>query len=204
MARNPGSFLTFLVDRSHVSTLVDFPWNHPQFGDLPEHLKDQLRHSRNFSELIHGAALLYNLMLAERLQSTKLEDDYRQGLNRWTAVIDERRDTLAQWDLEALWDTAEAEEPRVPEHSKRFIRNWLQLVLEKDDTARIVEDAQVRVLISNRERTLKKNLARLHNLRALELWSGRSGADRLDFRWKVVQQLIKDIRQPLQEEQAHA
>jgi hypothetical protein len=143
-------------------------------------------------------------MLAEKLSSQKLENDYRQGLSRWANMIEERKVELAGWDLEALWFMAEADEPRVPQHSKRFIRNWVQLILEKDDPARIIEDAQARVLISNRERSLKKNLARLHNPRALELWSGKSGADRLDFRWKVVQKLVEDIRKPLHEGQGHA
>jgi hypothetical protein len=103
-----------------------------------------------------------------------------------------------------MWAAAEADEPRVPQHSKRFIREWVQLVLEKDDPARVVEDDQARTLIRNRERFLKKNLARLHNQRALELWSGKSGTDRLDFRWKVVQQLIEDIRRPLVGGEGHA
>ncbi|ACV68826.1 DUF6361 family protein [Desulfohalobium retbaense] len=197
MARNPGTFLAFLVERGHPSTSIDFPWNHPQYAEVPLHLQDQLRHSRNFSEIIHGAALLYNLMLAEKLPSEKLQDDYRDGLSQWAAMIDGRRDELATWDLEALWSMAEADDPRVPEHSKRFIRDWRHLVMDKDDPAKIIENQQARVLLSNRERSLKKNLARLHNPRALELWSGKSGTDRLDFRWKVVQQLMEDIRRPL-------
>jgi hypothetical protein len=204
MARNPGTLLAFLADRGHASTDIQFPWNHPQFGDFPARLQLQLRHSRNFSETLHGAALLYNLMLAEKLSSTKLEDDYRHRLSRWAAMIGERHRELAGWDLEGMWAAAEADEPRVPQHSKRFIREWVQLVLEKDDPARVVEDDQARTLIRNRERFLKKNLARLHNQRALELWSGKSGTDRLDFRWKVVQQLIEDIRRPLVGGEGHA
>ncbi|MFW5997843.1 MAG: DUF6361 family protein, partial [Desulfovermiculus sp.] len=199
MARNPGTLLAFLADRGHASTDIDFPWNHPQFGDLPARLQLQLQHSRNFSETLYGAALLYNLMLAEKLSSTKLENDYRYSLSRWAAMIEERHKELAEWELEDMWAMAEADEPRVPQHSKRFIRDWVQLVLAKDDPARVVEDEQARILISNRERFLKKNLARLHNPRALELWSGKSGTDRLDFRWKVVQQLVEDIRRPLVE-----
>ncbi len=204
LARNPGTLLAFLADRGHASTDIQFPWNHPQFGDFPPRLQLQLRHSRNFSETVHGASLLYNLMLAEKLSSTKLQDDYRHSLSRWAAMIEERHRELAGWDLEGMWAAAEADEPRVPQHSKRFIRQWVQLVLAKDDPAGVVEDEQARTLIRNRERFLKKNLARLHNPRALEMWSGKSGTDRLDFRWKVVQQLIEDIRRPLVKGEGHA
>jgi hypothetical protein len=203
MARNPRTLLAFLIDQGDPKTPVDFPWHHPQFGSLPPHLQEQLRHARNFSEAINGATLLYNLMLAEKLHSEKLEA-YRNSLSEWATMVDKKRDELAEWDLEALWIIAEKEEPRVPEHSKRFIRQWMRLVLEKDDPAHVVQNEQARVLISNRERALKGSRARLHNRRALELWSGKSGADRLDFRWRVVQRIIRDIRTPLQENSTHA
>ena len=65
MANVPDSLLAFLVDRDHGGASPTFPWLHPRFGDLPSALQAQLRHARNFSETIHGASLLYNLMLAD-------------------------------------------------------------------------------------------------------------------------------------------
>jgi hypothetical protein len=50
-----------------------------------------------------------------------------------------------------------------------------------------------RDLILERERTLKRSLARLGNPRALELWQGASGAYRLDFRWRNAEQILNDL-----------
>jgi hypothetical protein len=60
------SLLAYLVDRCRPVEAVALPWLHPEVATIPSHLQDRLTHARNFSEAIHGPALLYNLMLAER------------------------------------------------------------------------------------------------------------------------------------------
>jgi hypothetical protein len=39
----------------------------------------QIAHAQNFSELMHGAALLYNFMLACRAKRKRLRDEYREN-----------------------------------------------------------------------------------------------------------------------------
>jgi hypothetical protein len=51
-------------------------------------------------------------------------------------------------------------------------------------------------LISERERQLKKTLARIsnpRNPRPQELWTGESGTAQLEFRWLISQRLLHDI-----------
>ena len=65
------SLLAYLVEYTNpIDELVPFPWLHPQFDEFPQRLRNWLTHARNFSEGLHGAALLYNLRLA-RLRKTK-------------------------------------------------------------------------------------------------------------------------------------
>jgi hypothetical protein len=45
---------------------------------------------------------------------------------------------------------------------------------------------------------LKKNLARIGNARAQELWSGDSGSAQLEFRWLISQRLLGDIFEGLE------
>jgi hypothetical protein len=44
---------------------VDFPWQHPQLARFDERHRRLLHHARLLSEVMYGAALLYNLLLAE-------------------------------------------------------------------------------------------------------------------------------------------
>ena len=65
----PNSLLAYLL---HVATPpgeTNFPWEHMPPAELPPHLGEELDHAQNFSETMHGAALLYNLMLAREKES---------------------------------------------------------------------------------------------------------------------------------------
>ena len=61
------------------------------------------------------------------------------------------------------------------------------------DAAELRDSPTARSLIRDRERRLKKNLARIDNPRAQELWTGDSGTAQLEFRWLISQRLLGDI-----------
>jgi hypothetical protein len=61
------------------------------------------------------------------------------------------------------------------------------------DAARLCDSPTARSLIRERERRLKKSLARIDNPRAQELWTGDSGTAQLEFRWLISQRLLGDI-----------
>lgn len=71
---------------------VAFLWEHPRLGDMPTQLREQVEHARIFSEVMHGAALLYNLLLAEgceerqRGQADKVPV-YRERLAAWVQAM---------------------------------------------------------------------------------------------------------------------
>ena len=74
------SLLGYLA-REGQSTACEFVWMHPLSGDFPPHITRWLVHMRNFSETLHGAALLYNLMLAELDHRHELAVQYRERLS---------------------------------------------------------------------------------------------------------------------------
>jgi hypothetical protein len=51
------------VQPPHETKVFDQIWDHPRYLALPADLRAQVDHARLFSEAMHGAALLYNLML---------------------------------------------------------------------------------------------------------------------------------------------
>ena len=56
-----------------------------------------------------------------------------------------------------------------------------------------IDAPATRTLIANRERQIKGQLARLHNPRALERWTGRSGVYHLTYRWGQGRTVLQDI-----------
>jgi hypothetical protein len=187
-----GSLLAELVALRQRSADVPFVWEHPYSAELSAKLRVMLDHARNFSEVMHGAPLLYNLILAEQDHRDEGVTKYRQGLTEWAALLSERSRVLAGWNRERFWQLIHAVNPRITNPTYEFINTWWDLALA-GDAARLGESATARNLIRERERRLKKSLARINNSRAQELWTGDSGTAQLEFRWRISQKLLGDI-----------
>ena len=192
LARVPRTLIAFLVDSPGAAADVDFPWEHPNYGEFPGHIREQLQHARNFSEAIHGAAYLYNLMLAEKRGAEDLVEQYRECLAEWTDEVKARARDLLEWDRRRFWELVDLAGARVTPQTRLFVNAWLDLALSDDlPAAALAEPA--RRLVGDRERALKRGLSRLDNSRALELWNGAAGTGALDYRWRQARVILRDI-----------
>lgn len=189
----PKTLLAFLINRNTQLEDIPYPWLFPYYGELPDYIREKLDHGRNFSGTIHGAALLYNLMLAELTQQSDLIDKYRDALTKWHLEMEQSGSLLTQWDRKRFWDILFSAGANVTNTTRVFTDTWLDISLSPGRTKNVADDEQARHLIHDRERLLKRGLARLDNPRARELWSGAAGTGRLDFRWGVARNIIADI-----------
>jgi hypothetical protein len=187
-----GSLLAELVAQRQRSEDAVFPWEHPHCGKLSPKLREILDHAHNFSEVMHGAPLLYNLVLAEQIRSKEALGNYLHKLAEWADTISKRRRVLGQWNRARFWEIVRSANPRITNPTYHFINAWWNLALG-DGAAQVSTNRAARLLIRDRERQLKKSLARIDNPRAQELWNGNSGTAQLDFRWDISQKLLRDI-----------
>jgi hypothetical protein len=199
----PDSLLRYLIDRDDTLDDAPFPWDSKSISDLPSSLKEQLEHARNFSEVMHGAALLYNLMLAELRYWPKLISEYTAALDSWRRMMQARGSAHSAWDRVQFWEVVVSAHANVTPSTKTFVDQWLALALTATGRSLVTSKA-ARALITERERQLKRSQARLVNQRALELWQGASGIGRLNYRWPVAKRMLTDIRSALPAEAAHA
>lgn len=200
----PQSLIAFLVDEGKITDHCKFPWEHPQLAAFPPRIRQQVEHARNFSESIHGAALLYNLMLAEGAGYDNLVEEYYSWLEEWSSRLMVRRAELLTWDRDRFWEIVALSNQRVTHRTHLFVDSWLDLALLVVNGISVSDDKRARQLIHDRERQLKRGMARLDNIRARELWSGAAGTAQLDYRWPVSQTIIQDILNALSGIEAHA
>ncbi|MFO0991602.1 MAG: DUF6361 family protein [Hyphomicrobiales bacterium] len=187
-----GSLLAELAAQRRRSADVPFAWKHPYSEELQPKLRVMLNHAQNFSEIMHGAPLLYNLILAEQDRREESIKRYRQDLTEWAQMMSERSRVLVEWSRERFWQLIHTVNPRITNPTHEFINTWWDFALA-GDAARLCDSPVVRSLIRDRERRLKKSLARIDNPRAQELWTGDSGTAQLEFRWLISQRLLGDI-----------
>lgn len=187
------SLLACLLSDGRGVREAELPWQYPRLGELRADHREQLLHARNFSETMLGAALLYNLMLAERSEREDLTSRYQEKLDDWSARVAERAEELAGWDRRAMWSLVLGVNPRVSMRTQSFINSWLDVACDHEASRTVAANKELRVLIEQRERVLKGALAKLSNRRALEQWGGDSGTAQLSYRWGNVRQIVDDV-----------
>lgn len=194
----PASLLARLVDLGEPAPDTEFPWEMAGMGKLPEAVRRDLHHARHFSELMLGASLLYNFLLAEQKEDADGVARFGQRIDAWTADRASRRVEHDAWSLNAFWDLVTRAGGRVPLLTRDFVTAWVELARRHvgQDVRTI---AATRDLVKNRERQLKRALSRFDNRRSLEMWGGDSGSRQLDYRWNsIVKQIVRDIHEGLQ------
>jgi hypothetical protein len=192
------SMLAHLLEDAEDPDLGSFaPWEDPACLSAPKEITSLLEHAQLFSLAIHGAALLYNLLLAEHYEAagfTQLDDPsdtYRNRLEEWSLDC-AREPRFAGWDREAFWQEVQVRNPRVSVATSAFVNTWLDAVTT--DTSSVADNTKLRQVIESRERTQKKAQARLGNTELLRRWNGASGTRQLTYRWQQARRLVLDIR----------
>ena len=190
-----GTGYAAAVDNIKRMVKIKYPWEHPIVPSLSSAMQNNLWNARNFSEIIHGAALIYNLLLANSSSNDELIDYYKEEMNNWEKGIDVRWNELNRWysEIDGFWNSDPLLHSRIPIMTRSFVNQWLKMIFKTVGLNNVIGNKSVNDLISYRERQLKGNRARLHNPRALEMWSGASGNRQLDYRWGNVSRILGDI-----------
>ena len=185
----PDSLLTHLAKVGRHA-VCDYVWEHPDCTSFPDSARRLIKHAEVFSAVMHGAALLYNLMLAELRNKKNWVRQYRNELSIW-GKDELERSAFSHWSLDDFWCHTTHENHRIRDRTRRFVHSWCELIGENGGD---ITDLQVaRDLVRKRERSLKHSQSRFDNRTVLDKWGGRSGADRLDFRWREANSHIRDL-----------
>lgn len=195
----PDSALAQLIAVEEPLDSTDGAWDQPRAirDQLSETNRELIRLADQFATLFHGASHLYELLVAEEAGSTGGADTVRERLETWHREVADRELELREWrdDLPRFWEVVAESNPRIPSLGERaFVESWARLALSGADLA---ASQEARDLIRDRERQLKRGLARLSNPSALDAWQGPTSGRRLVFRWPNAQRLITDIHHGL-------
>lgn len=188
VATQPAALLTMLA-RDGIDAECDHIWTHPHLASFPADARRLVRHGEIFSHVMHGAALLYNLALSELRGRDDWAADYRDLIAVWAAELD--LSVVRNWSLDDFWDAVEHPAHSIRPAAKRFVTQWLELVI--DGTTQIASTPAARQLVEERERRLKTSQSRYANHAVRDRWTGASGVDRLNFRWNQARSHLRDL-----------
>jgi hypothetical protein len=183
---------------------VALPWEHPDLGAFDPPLRELLLHAQDFSEVMHGAPLLYNLMLAEVSHNDERIAQYREELSEWATALAAREAELKGWDEKRFWAVARSQGARIGPMAQTFVDRWRGILRGLAWPPDVTGHQGARELVASRERALKQANSRLDNRRALERWNGAAGTDQISYRWGKTQGLVNDLVGALKGGNEHA
>ena len=143
LANHPDSLLAFLA-REQMPNDARFVWRHPDYGAFSEGHQELITHARLVSEAMHGAALMYNLLLAETAEREELADKRRRQIEDWRRRLN--LGELKEWNLHRLWTLVTQAGHRIPYRTREFLENWVQMACSTEEDLADRPDAKVLVL----------------------------------------------------------
>lgn len=197
--RAAGTLLAQLVSGPMLAD-TETPWSEPAAQDAPGEVGVILESARRFSLVIHGASLVYNLLVSEAYERqgfTQVDEpvaDYHAQLADWAAIMDAESDP--SWDWPAFWTIVAGGNSRVPPAARTFVESWVEGVREHGPASVAGVDS-LRRMVEGRVAGLRGGRAVHANDKLLALWGGSSGASALVYRWGTVRRLVLDVQEGL-------
>ena len=187
LTSHPDSYLAWLLQHRNADDTLD-PWDPALTEGLPAAPARVLTHAQRLSQLITGARILYNLLLARHKNWQDGTDDYLGELEAWTSDAT-TREAAEQWDTDDFWACVIDGGWNPNKRTRDFIEAWVDLMRAGPQAVHTTTAAE---LIEARERRLKGSRSRFVNDDALAAWEG-SGTGLLRYRWPNVQVILNDI-----------
>ena len=177
---------------------ASYPWNHPAAHTAPTAAREWLHDARLFSLVHQGAVLLYNLMLARKLDSEDNIDEFSTGLAAWSESIANTESDLDRWDRASMWKRLLGVNPRLRPRTREFADRWYELAATRRGGS-IGDSMEAQRLIREREHALKGARARLTYAEARDRRRGFPTSARLEFRWTQIQRITSDVISALEQ-----
>ena len=197
---HPHSYLAHILQTSEGidGYSATYPWDHPKAHTAPLSVREWLNDARLFSLVHQGAVLLYNLMLARKLDNEENIEQFSASLATWTGAIVTAGPDLERWNRAFMWERLLGANPRLRPRTREFADRWYELTSTHNGGS-IGDSEEVQRLIREREHVLKGARARLTYAEARDRRSGFPTSVRLEFRWTQVQRITSDIISALEQ-----
>lgn len=176
----PNSLYSYIINNKDISLEDEDIYDLTFKNTLPEVVRSDLDLALNFGKVIHGAHIRYNIILRQK-NSVEIED-YEDYWNQWCNEMSQ-----FNWDkfnIDRIYEFAQT-----TKGTKEFIEGWFKATRELDN----INLGQLDKMIEAREYSLKGQRAKLKNYGNVDV-SKWVGLGMLEYRWRNVKTLVKDIK----------
>jgi Family of unknown function (DUF6361) len=190
-------FGTFL--RYRRRTNAQTPWHHPRMSDLRPEARDMLLLAAAFAQIMHGAAILYNVCVSRLMPpsdvATRTLSSHVTALSDWGKELNPANVSLLARRIPELAALGMMTRHRIDHQAISFVRQWTQLC---DEPEKLLDSSAANRLVSDREVFLKASsgTSRIRFSKQRDRWGGESGSQQMDFRWNTARSCLNDLATP--------
>src|SRR5205814_9449234 len=116
----------------------------PSLSTRSENVNRIADNAKNFSHVMHGASLVYNLMLSEKARNEEWVIRYKDEISKWATEIQNLRPELSRWDRLDFRGTVLRGGGHIDPRTDAFVNWWLDHLLGLSDAGTIAKVAEVR------------------------------------------------------------
>ena len=188
----PNSLLTDLLAKPEKIS-ISAPWEHPNLGQFRADQRALLQHGRMFSSVANGAAILYNMLLAELIDDEEKIESIGNAAEEWLESFLANEADVQAWAsrMTDFWANVEGRGHEIHPRAQQFVEQWVAVLLVHRELVFDARDA--RRLVREREIEKKKANSRFTNTRVRDQWGGSSGLQPMVYRWPLVQSYVSDM-----------
>ncbi|SNY58432.1 hypothetical protein SAMN06297280_3400 [Arsukibacterium tuosuense] len=151
--------------------------------------KSTLAKALEFSFVLEGAHIRYNLLIAQRAENSAFIDRLKEDFSEWQAKALSQRDSFTENAINNWYLSAFDAQKAASSRTRQFIENWCQLVRDESSEDDLDQCVKRQAIANKGARCLLK--------KALNSDQGWVGMRLLEFRWPTAKIILRDIQEGL-------
>lgn len=151
--------------------------------------KECLKKALEFSFVLKGAHIRYNILLAIRSGNAAFKDKLEEEFALWIEQARSRQVYFTQENIDSWYQLAFGLSERINNRTRKFIEGWCHLITTHSPTSELDKCVRAQAIANKGGRCLLN--------KALNEQQGWVGMFNLEFRWPTARTILQDIQEGL-------
>ncbi len=181
--------LTTLENTTNSSWQIEALYECLKDSPVSPNTKECLKKALEFSFVLKGAHIRYNILLANKSGNSDFKDNLEDEFALWLEQARSNQSYFIQDNIDSWYQLAFGLSERINKRTRKFIEGWCHLIMTQSPTRELDKCVRVQAIANKEGRCLLN--------KALSEQQGWVGMYNLEFRWPTARTILRDIQEGL-------
>jgi hypothetical protein len=181
--------LTTLENTTNSSWQIEALYECLKDSPVSPNTKECLKKALEFSFVLKGAHIRYNILLANKSGNSDFKDNLEDEFALWLEQARSNQSYFTQDNIDSWYQLAFGLSERINKRTRKFIEGWCHLIMTQSPTRELDKCVRVQAIANKEGRCLLN--------KALSEQQGWVGMYNLEFRWPTARTILRDIQEGL-------